>query len=524
MKKNILNISTLLLIALVWLFNIGCEKQLEIDPRQSIEASTALTSREAVEATITGIYAQLKNARQYGRDLITHPEALSDNGFATNKSGRLLPEAQNNTPTQTANHFTTTIWTNSYAAINRVNVTLEAIPTLKLTPAVSQAEKDRWEGELYFLRALYYFDLVRVFAYIPGAVITAQDKGGVPILSGGINTAAGALLLKPSRAPLADVYKLINDDLVFANAKLQNPGLGSSRANKAAAQGLLARINLYNRNYTDAKRWSDSCINLTASRLTTTGNYVAQWRADTHAESLFQVRFASNAESIGVNESLQTSFSTLVTVGNTAVTGGFGDLVPSLSLMSELGISLGGSPTGLTFPGYSAVITGRNTDVRNLVYEVGTAGRGPAKVECTKYLGKAGFINLDNVPVIRVSEIYFIRAEAQATAGSPVFNMTNALADLKAIKSRRYTDYVGSTQETTDDGAAQPALFEEIIRQRRIEFAFEGHRFFDLKRLGRDLVKGPHYNNVAFTDTRILPPILQADVDGNPNLKQNTGY
>jgi starch-binding outer membrane protein, SusD/RagB family len=524
MKKYIQNVPLLIIVILVLFFTTSCEKQLEVDPRQSIEASTALTSREAVEATITGVYAQLKNARQYGRDLITHPEALSDNGFATNKSGRLLGEAQNNTPTQAANHFTTTIWINSYAAINRINVTLEAIPGLKLTPAVSQIERNRWEGELYFLRALYYFDLVRVFGYIPGAVVTAQDKGGVVITTGGFSTAAAALAYKPSRAPIADVYKLINDDLVLANAKLLNPGLGSSRANKAAAQGLLARVNLYSRNYTDAKRWSDSCIGLTASRLTTTSNYVAQWRADTHTESLFQVRFGTSAENIGVNESLQTSFSTLVTVGNTAVTGGFGDLVPTLSLMSDLGISLGGSPTGANFLGYSAVISGRSTDVRNLVYEVGTAGRGPAKVECTKYLGKSGFINLDNVPVIRVSEIYLIRAEAQATTGSSVFNMANALTDLKTIKSRRYTDYTGSAQETADNAATQAVLFEEILRQRRIELAFEGHRFFDLKRLGRDLVKAPHYNNVAFTDTRILPPILQADVDGNPNLKQNTGY
>ena len=62
------------------------------------------------------------------------------------------------------------------------------------------------------------------------------------------------------------------------------------------------------------------------------------------------------------------------------------------------------------------------------------------------------------------------------------------------------------------------------MRQRRIEFAFEGHRFFDLKRLGRDLVKAPHYSTVAFTDTRILPALPQSDIDGNSNLKQNAGY
>jgi hypothetical protein len=169
-------------------------------------------------------------------------------------------------------------------------------------------------------------------------------------------------------------------------------------------------------------------------------------------------------------------------------------------------------------------ISSRNTDVRNLLFEVGTTGRGPAKTECTKYLGKNGAINLDNVPVIRIAEAYLIRAEAQATAGSSVLNLANALADMKSIKTRRYTDYTGSAQETADNAMTQAQLYEEILRQRRIELAFEGNRFFDLKRLGRDLVKAPHYNNVAFTDIRILPALPQGDIDINPNLKQNAGY
>ena len=125
---------------------------------------------------------------------------------------------------------------------------------------------------------------------------------------------------------------------------------------------------------------------------------------------------------------------------------------------------------------------------------------------------------------MRIAEAYMIRAEAQAATGSPVYNIASALADLKFLKTRRYTDYTGSAQETADNAMDPTQLFEEIIRQRRIEFAFEGHRFFDLKRLGRNLVKSPHYNDVAFTDIRILPAIPQAEVDGNPNLKQNSGY
>jgi starch-binding outer membrane protein, SusD/RagB family len=497
---------------------ISCKKQLEISPRQSIDAGTALNSKDAIEASITSIYARFKSARLHGRDLLAVAEALSDNGFATNKSGRLFNEAQNN---QGAT-FTSTIWTSGYGGINQINLTLEAIPKVA---GVTAAESDRWQGQLYFLRALSYFEMMKVYAYIPGAVVTSQDRGGMPIITKGIQTADFALSFLPSRPPIDDVYKLIVEDFSIANARLLNTasGVATSLASKAGAQAMLARVNLYTKNYSEAKRWSDSCITLAGSRLTTAANYVAGWRAEHHPEALFQIRFATTAENIGVNESLQTSFSTLVTPGNTATTGGFGDLVPSLTLLTDLGIALSGGMTTANFALPASIAT-RSTDVRNLVFEPGTSGRGNAKVECTKFLGKSGVINLDNVPVIRIAEVYLIRAEAQSSAGSSVLNLTNALADLKAVKSRRYTDYTGSAQETADNAAAQPALLDEILRQRRIELAFEGQRFFDLKRLGKDLVKAPHYNTLPFTDTRILAPILQADVDGNPNLKQNLGY
>lgn len=515
-KNKFINKAGIALVLLV-VFLSGCKKQLEINPRQSIDANGALNSRDAINASITSVYAGLKGARTYGRDLIALPEALSDNGFATNKSGRLLPEAQN----ILGAHFTGTIWSNSYANINQINNTIEAINTVALSPAATDAEKNVWLGQLYFLRGLYYFNLAIVYAYVPGAVVSAQDRGGVPLTTKGIATGTDALAFKPSRAPQTEVYTQVVADLTAANARLTtapSPGF----ANKAAAQGLLARVSLYIKDFEGAKRWSDSVITLAGSKLSTPTTFVSGWRAGTHGETLFNVVYASSAENIGVNESLQTSFTTLVTVGNQAVTGGFGDLVPSISLLNELGITLTGGNTTTNF-GLNHTVGSRSTDVRNLLFEPGTNGRGPIKVECTKYLGKNGFINLDNVPVMRIAEAYLIRAEAAATPGAGTFNMASAQADLKRIKSNRYTDY-GVATEAADNALSAAALYEEIIRQRRIELAFEGHRFFDLKRLGRDINKAPHYNNVSFTDIRILPALPQGEIDGNPNLKQNAGY
>jgi len=518
MNNKIIFKTGLALASLLFVFS-SCKKQLEISPRQSIEATTALSSKDAIDASIASIYSSYKSARLYGRDLIAIPEVLADNGFATNKSGRLLNEANN---VQGA-HFTGSVWSIAYASINQINNTIAAINTGGITPKPVQADLDRWMGQLLFLRGLYYFNLVEVYSYIPGAEVAANDKGGVPLSVTGIATSTDALAWKPSRAPLADIYAQIVKDLVDAESKLTFPGLGVNLANKAAAQALLSRVYLYSKNYTESKKWSDAVITLASSKLATTANYVAQWRGETHTETLFQVRFATPAENIGVNESLQTSFTTLVTPGNQASTGGFGDVVPTISMLNDLGITLTGGNTASVYA-LSHTVASRSTDVRNLMFEPGTAGRGNIKVECTKYIGKNGTINLDNIPVLRISEAVLNRAEARATAGSPVLDLAGALTDLKSIKSRRYTDYTGSAAETDDNAMTQAQLLEEILRQRRIEFAFEGHRFFDLKRLGRDLVKGPHYNNVAFTDTRILPAVPQSEIDGNPNLKQNVGY
>ena len=151
-------------------------------------------------------------------------------------------------------------------------------------------------------------------------------------------------------------------------------------------------------------------------------------------------------------------------------------------------------------------------DVRRSLYELGTAGRGTAEIECTKFLGRSGQVNLDNIPVIRVSEMYLNRAEALARSG----NAAGALTDLNVIRTR-----AGLPAATGLTGAS---LITEILKQRRLELAFEGHRFFDMKRLGLDIVKAAPVQNLNFTDFRVLAPLPVREIQSNANLKQNTGY
>lgn len=517
MKKYIIN--PFLLVAVAAVMSVSCKKQLEVQPKVSIGEDAALKTKAGIEGNITSIYSNLKQQVLYGRDMLAVADALADNGYATNHSGRLVPEARNTVPLATGNHFIN--WTQWYYNINSINLVLDAITNSSaIQPAPTAVELARWEGQLRFLRALSYFNLVREYAYIPGAVVPAQDKGGVPLMLTGIRTAEAASTAKPARASIADVYTQIYADLTIAEAKLTNSEPQFPfRASKVSAQSLFALVALYNKDYVKAKAEADLAITSHGSRLTTTATTVSGWRTAVHPESTFEVALATAVENLGVNVSMQSSFTSLTAPGNVTVAG-WGDLGASLSLLSDLGITINGT-YGVT----SASVNTRSADQRNLLFEAGSPGRGLVFIECTKFISKNGTQYLDNIPVLRVADLYLIRAEAQcADPASPAYSLANALTDLKKIKSNRITGYTGSALETADNALSQTGLFNEIIRQRRIEFAMEGHRFFDLKRLGRDLIKSPTYSDVLFNDFRILPVIPQADISLNPNLKQNFGY
>lgn len=499
------------LVALV-VATASCKKELQVDPRQSVRFEDALGTRDNINASITGIYGRLKNLRVYGRDLIALPEALADNGFVTQKSGRLINETTN---VQNA-HFTTGLYQQSYYGIAEINLALAAIPTVQGTPAITTAERDNWEGQLKFLRALFLFNLVRSYAYDPAMGVAGQDRGGIPISLSTPTTVAEAVKVLGPRVSVDSIYNIIYRDLTQANTQLANSSSASvfpQFATKVAVQALFSRAALTRKDYTNCKRWADSAINFAGGRLVNAGGVVQSWRNPVHPESLFEIRFANQAENNGVNESPQTTFTTLLTPGNPGVVGGFGDLVPTPVLRAELGIAGNFGP---------ATITTRTDDSRNLLYEVGSPARGTAYVECTKFIGKNGFPNLDNIPVIRIPEVFLNRAEAMATPGSPVFDETAARNDLIRIKQNRYSNYAVS-QQTFDAGLTGSFLFEEIIRQRRLELAFEGSRFFDLKRLGRDIVKAQSAN-LPYTDFRILAPFPIRETDLNPALFQNFGY
>ena len=468
----------------------SCTDLLDVEPRASIDSVTALTTEDAVNAAVNGIYDRLQSTNLYGRDIVAIPEALADNGRATNKSGRLNPEYQN----QINAHFIH--WQTSYFAINQANLVLDALPKVE---KMTQANKDFVEAQALFIRGLLYFELMRAYAYEPAVEIKEASKGGVPLLKSGVVDATQIKL--ESRASINDVYESIYGDFTASIAKFTSSGRAATVAfaNISAARAMFSRVALYRGDYTNASKYAtDALATGNIGRLQTRDTYISAWRAASHPESIFELQYQTN-ENVGVNTSLQTTYTTMIASGNRTTTGGFGDLVPTKALLDAYESEKDAD---------GKVIV----DVRRSLYELGTAGRGTAEIECTKFLGRSGQVNLDNIPVIRVSEMYLNRAEALARSG----NAAGALTDLNVIRTR-----AGLPAATGLTGAA---LITEILKQRRLELAFEGHRFFDMKRLGLDIVKAAPVQNLNFTDFRVLAPLPVREIQSNANLKQNTGY
>lgn len=503
MKRNTYNLLGLLLG--MTLLTASCTKQLDIPSRNSLDANVALTTKSGIEFAINSVYSILKRESHYGRDLFSVTDAMADIAFANGRSSRLLTENRN------AALANVLIWQGSYAAINEINLTLEAYP--KLADATN-AEKARWDGELKFLRAFYYFDLVRNYAYIPTFVVPNQDKGGVVLTLQGFNSAIAATGYAPSRASIQACYQQIWTDLYDAINQLSTANRGRNYASRHAALALGSRIALYEGNWSRADSMATAAIGLSGGigSLTTTANYVSGWRAADHPEGIFQVWFATLAENLGVNTSLAATHTTLAAPGAFAgVRQGQGDLVPNGFLLTQLGVS--GFPTNLAQAPAPPALTFSN-DIRNRLFEWGVNASGHY-VECTKWLGKNGGPNWDNTVVLRWAELYLNRAEARYRLN----NEAGAWSDLNTIRTNRYVGFVVPGTALTGQ-----ALLDEIWRQRMLEFAFEGHRFYDLKRNGLTIVKSNPATNMPATDFRLLPRIPLGEIDGNPNMVQNFGY
>lgn len=385
------------------------------------------------------------------------------------------------------------VWEANYTGIGRCNQAIANVPNFSgLDPALAS----RLVGEAKFLRAYFYFNLVRCFGKIPkiARVYTGEE--------------ADQIYKDYSGAPPSEIYALIEEDLIDAASKLplksQYEAKDLGRATKGAAQGLLSKVYLYQ------GKWSESLA--AANDVINSGEYDLEpdfsliWRQSNEdgIESLFEIAGQNGEEGWGIG-------GYFVTQGARGpVTNGF-------------------NGWGFNTPTDDLEAAFEPNDVRKAatMYYVGQTLWDGAVVESasnTKYNYKAYVsqtqeTNYDswwsgkNIRILRYGEILLIKAEAANELGQT----NDAAAALNQIRNRAG---LGNTTAAT-----QGDLREAIRRERRVEMAMEHDRFFDLVRTGRaGAVLRAHGKNFVDGKNEVFPiPQKHIDLSGGL-LEQNPGY
>lgn len=466
----------------------SCDTMLDTQPRQSLTPETAFTDVESFESLLFSIYGRVRNFSYYGQTMMVAPEIMADNLRIIANTGRYIGQEAN------ADRQHINLWTYNaggqfsglYLGINETNLLLTEIDKVEGDEALRTTLK----GEASFLRALFYFDLARVYGYEPGQEVNGWNASVVlrttPTL--GLSNADFR-----ARSTNRQVYDQIEADLTTAIANLGAKAVGSTgvyRASKGAAELLLARVYLYEGKNAEAAAMATQAmttLNLSNSGagLVEAGSYKDAFNKFPNPESVFEMelRAVDWSPVDGVNNSMSSLTADVYTSAQFIVTA-----------------------TDELLAAYD------EGDVRRDMWEATTrSGADGVVYRSNKWLGAKGDF-LENIPILRASEVYLIRAEARQKSG----DNAGALADLNALRSKRGVDPVV--------GLSGAELLTAILDERRVEFALEGHRWFDLKRNGLTISKAGSFEPVPYSDYRILAPIPQDEITLNDLLENNPGY
>lgn len=450
----------------------SCDDFLAVEPHSGIEGdgSSAITNTDNGAAALVGLYDGLQHYYSYGRDFMVYGDVMTDNvQLSSTNSNRFTSEAVWGWTSSTADMFY--FWDRTYNSINRANNILNA------DMAGTEAKVNQIKGEAYAIRALLYFDLVRMYAqdynftsdhsHLGVPYVTKHDPNGSPF-----------------RNTVKEVYDGILSDLSQAAAKVTTAPSSPYTVSPNLINAIYARVYLYMGDYVNALKYAELVI--PKYSLVTNDNYISSWGADYSTETIWALVFSS-VDYNGTNG-----------LGYIYLEGGYGDLLVN--------------PTFLSI--YAS------DDVRRGWFAKGVAA---SKVNNTyvakKYPGTVT-PGLDNINLFRVSEMYLIAAEAAARQGKESL----AITYLDAIKKRAIPSSVSTT-------ATGQKLIDEILLEKRKELAFEGQYFHDLKRLHLPIVAATAGNGkvgetILYGDHRLAWPIPQKEVEANPNIatQQNPEY
>lgn len=443
----------------------GCDDPLNVQPQQSLPQEEALNSAEEIRVGVNGMYDAMQSDGSYARNLLIFPDLYTDNlrftGTFTTDSEVFVRDIRSN------NTAISGIWQAAYVAINRANNVLASIPGATDLPA---AEGAALAGEARFVRALNYMNLVSLFGGVP---LVLEPRW---VVDEGANV---------PRNSAAEVWAQVEADLNAAIAALPNSTAGSkARASRQAAQALLARAHLQQKEWTQARDLANTVI--TSGRFSLQANYADVFNNEQTSESIFELAY-----SVTDANSLAFWFYPRAFGGRRGVapSNTASDAVPIVSIFAA-------------------------NDTRRLIAAT-TAGTTAGNIYGNKYTDVGG--GGDDVVVLRLAEMYLIRSEANARLGA----LGPAIADINVIRNRAG---IGALPADVD---TQEEVLVANLEERRREFFYEGHRFDDLRRFADVPTVNTYITTspgLQLTGRRLLFPIPQRELDANSALTQNPGY
>lgn len=481
---------------------------LDVAPSDGTDADAALTSSSDLAAARTGMYAALKGNSNlvdyYGQQFFVYGDVHAGDDYQYNNiGGSNRASFYYDMNYQTASEFSSSnvAWKSPYIVIGRANRIIAAAEGGALSDAAeAKATIDQYAAEAKVLRALAHFDLVRIY----GKPYT-EDQGaslGVPLVTEVLGSNA-----KPARSTVAEVYTQVVKDLteaISSNALATEtePGYVSVWGAKA----ILSRVYLNMGDYANALSVAEDIIKnskKSGAALWTRDQYFKAWDASTPNESefLFRLNVAGSTDNNDLNG-----------IGNLQQRDGYKEMVATKKFVDML--------------------TSDPKDVRNGMFLPATAPKevatyGTNKVFLNKLRGQNDNLrNVTIVPIIRLSEVYLTAAEC-AFRNNDKTKAVEYLNDL--VKNRTTTE---ASLATVDN-----ITLERILIERRKELIGEGQRYFDALRNNETITRYTSEADKGWHKTlskdaqsfdrdyfKAIAAIPQAEINANPNIKQNTGY
>ncbi|PZR29334.1 MAG: RagB/SusD family nutrient uptake outer membrane protein [Citrobacter freundii] len=483
--------------ALTAVLATSCSKGdlIDLNPEFSLGAIENPSSMDQVEEVLTGAYARFRSGSYYGdgsgSGFSLMPDMMSDNLLETNES---LANYKSLTDWIYAEDdaLVEGIWAAPYAVITNANIVLRDID--KFTTAENKTRANRLKGQALAIRAHAHFDLFRFFA-------TSYDRNSTSALAVPYVTEfAVSPAVRPGRISNKDFYDKVIADLTSAvsllgtvDATINPSAIKRPMIDLAGAKAIQARVYLYAGMWAEAIQAATDVIN--ARPLALQADFPGMYNETRAGEIIWNAQFdAGQGGPGGAVFFSQNNRSAYAPAAEIATSSGNSGLLQS---------------NDIRYSTYFATISGPN---------------GPRLV-VKKYRGKAALTDGNaNFPVYRTGEMYLIRAEARARI-SPA-QETQAMADLNTLRATRISGYVS-------ENLTGAALLTAIANERRRELFGEGHRFFDLKRTTKSIVRAGGCGDVTIspavctllsTAREWALPIPFDERSVNQNIQQNPGY